>query len=135
MRTGPALVIGILSYFCLHLLELSPRITPKDDGLDVAWLGLCSSWYSKCLLWLSLLVIPCASVVLLGLRGARYQGSITTGLSEHWGALLLWVVVPTLLCLTLATISGLSVMKLAKLADTAGTSPESESATDLSSMD
>jgi hypothetical protein len=123
---GIVLIFGLLSYFCLHLRELSPQITQNDEGLDVAWLGLYSSCYSRCLLWLSVLVVPCTAVLLLGLRGARYEGPLVTALNTHSESLILWVMLPTTGCGVLAVLSCLSAMRLATLADSARQSAETE---------
>jgi hypothetical protein len=146
-RWGIILLCSILAYFCLHLRELSPKISGKDEGLDVAWLGLYPSWYSQSLLWLSLVALPALAIVSLGKRGAKYeflwspQGQsrwarlIDWLKNQPWKALSIWIFLPLVVCAVLGILSCLSAMKLAKLADTARTSPPSESATDLSSMD
>ena len=118
-RWGMVLIIATLLYFSLHLRELSPKITASDAGLEVAWLGLYSSWYSYGLLWLSILVVPCTAVILLGLRGARYRGPLGSALKTAWRELSLWIAIPTLVCCALAAVSCLSAMRLASLAATA----------------
>ena len=147
-RWGLILLCSILAYFCLHLRELSPNISAHDDGLTVAWLGLYSSWYAQSLVWLSLLLLPCGAVLLLGRRGAKYEFLWPTSdednhwtrlkhwlSSQHWDTLSIWIFLPLAICAVLGSLSCLSAMKLAQLADTARNSPEAESATDLRSMD
>jgi hypothetical protein len=141
-RWGILLLCSILAYFCLHLRELSPRVSVKDDGLEVAWLGLYSSWYAQCLLWLSLVGLPSIAVLLLGARGAKYEflrspkvASSGASLIDSWVSLTVWILLPLAICATLGILSCLSAMKLAKLADNARNSPDAESATDLRSMD
>jgi hypothetical protein len=146
-RWGIILICSILAYFCIHLRELSPKISAKDDGLEVAWLGLYPSWYSQCLLWLSLVGLPALAIISLGKRGAKYEFLWSPEGKTHgsrvldwlknqpWKSLLIWIFLPLAICAVLGILSCLSAMKLAKLADTARTAPPSESATDLSSMD
>jgi hypothetical protein len=137
-RWGIILLCSILVYFCLHLRELSPKISARDEGLDVAWLGLYPSWYSESLVWLSLVVLPSVAVVMLGKQGAKYEflwspqgqsrwARVIDWLKyQPWGNLTIWIFLPLTVCATLGILSCLSAMKLAKLADTARTAPSSE---------
>jgi hypothetical protein len=140
-RWGVILLCSILAYFCLHLGELSPKVSANDEGLDVAWVGLYPSWYSQCFLWLSIVVLPLIAISLLNARGSlpdfqpvslRPRDFIPKW-SDHTDFDLYDLSYGV--CITLGVLCCLSVRKLAKLAQSARTSPESESATDLNSMD
>jgi hypothetical protein len=128
-RWGTTVLIVVLLYFYLHLRELSPKVGSNDEGLDVAWLGLYSSLFPRCLFWISVVIVPCAAVLSLGLYAMPNF--------KDKARLVLYfdVACPTIICAVLGILSCLSAIKLAKLADTARTSPPSASATDLSSMD
>jgi hypothetical protein len=115
-RWGIVLILAILAYFCLHLRELSPQITSTDTGLEVAWLGLYSSWYSYGLFWFSVLALPLTSILFLGVSGAKLQWSFRAANRWHWSA---WVIIPSIVCCVLAVLSCLEARRLALLAETA----------------
>ncbi len=97
-RWGIVSLIAILVYFCLHLRELSPKMTPTDAGLDVAWIGLYSSWFAYSLLWVSVLVVPGIAVILLGLEGARFQGPLSVAVRTNGWNLCLRICLPSIAC-------------------------------------
>ncbi len=110
---GIILIIAVLAYFCLHLRELSPRF---DSGLEVAWLGLYSSWFAYVLVWLSILLVPSYAVALLGMKGSQYEGPFPRAVKSNWKSLLVWIAVPCVATAVLGVLSCLSARRLAHLA-------------------
>jgi hypothetical protein len=124
---GIIVVVVVLGYFCIHLQELSPRIESTDAGLEVAWLGLYSSWYSRALFWLSVLLLPCMAILLLGLKGARYEGPLSESMKSHWRNLGMWIAFPVVVSVALGSFSCLAATRLAALAAYTRHCGESES--------
>jgi hypothetical protein len=123
-RWGIVLEIAILLYFCVHLRELSPKMTSADPGLDVAWVGLYSSWLASSLVWMSVLVLPGIAVILLGMAGARYQGPFSAAVRTNGWDLCMWIVCPSIVCCALASFSCLAARRLALMASHARSSGE-----------
>jgi hypothetical protein len=112
---GIILMITVLAYFCLHLRELSPKIKSTDSGLEVAWLGLYSSWFAYALMWSSILLVPVYSVALLGVKASQYDG-VLRHVRYYSKPLFLWMFVPCLVTATLGVLSCLYARRLARLA-------------------
>jgi hypothetical protein len=101
----------------VHLSELASKVGPSDSGLEVAWLGLYSSRFALALVWVSVLLLPCLAVAMLGLKGADYDGGLLwKAIEQDWKSLSLWVLLPTTLAGVFGALSCLASNKLASLA-------------------
>ena len=65
---GAVTLCALQLYFWLHLHEITGRIGPKDEGWDVAWIGVYRSRISLVITLMSTSVLPLAAVVLLGIN-------------------------------------------------------------------
>jgi hypothetical protein len=115
---GIIALLALQLYLCLHLRELSPSLTPKDDGLNVAWIGLYPSLLSRAVTWTSILILPLVSIALLAQNGMHYESPLWPFLKAHKLPVTEWFLAPATICTLLALSSCLAVTRLAtKVAD------------------
>jgi hypothetical protein len=62
---GMLIILCIQLYFLLHLMELSPKLSPDDPGLEVPWIGLYPSAVSRLVLITSTLILPVLTIAVL----------------------------------------------------------------------
>ena len=55
-------------YLLLFLKQLSGKLGPDDAGWDVPWGGMDQTQFAQYLLFLTLVLLPCAAIALLGGR-------------------------------------------------------------------
>lgn len=68
VRCGVLLVIVVQLYLWIHLHEFGNRLD-RDAGFDVAWIGVYFSKSARAMSFVSLVVLPACTVVLLSIRG------------------------------------------------------------------
>jgi hypothetical protein len=71
MRFGILLVLGVQIYFLAHLIELSKRLQPSDEGWEVAWIGVYNHGLARFIYFCTIAVLPAASILALGNRELR----------------------------------------------------------------
>jgi hypothetical protein len=111
-RWGIILIFGLLTYFYLHLRELSPKINPEDPGFEVPWIGLYSSAVASLATFVSVLVLPAMSVFMLGRKGLHYNAPFCGFVKLNWDRLLWWILCPCLPCWTLSALCWLCLRAL-----------------------
>jgi hypothetical protein len=55
---GLVIIVAIQLYFYLHLHTFRSRLTPKDPGLDLAWIGLYPDHFARVISLVSVSVLP-----------------------------------------------------------------------------
>jgi hypothetical protein len=84
VRCGVLLVLGVQLYMLIHLREFGNRLD-REAGFEVAWIGVYSSGLARVMLFVSLVLLPACTVVLLSILGLT--------MTEHkriaWTALVL----------------------------------------------
>lgn len=88
-RWGILVVISIQVYFWLHLQELAKKLGPRDEGWEVAWIGVYHSFIAKLVFGLSAFFLPVLAVLSLAVRAA-WMGSF-----PWWKDLLLMLPIVT----------------------------------------
>jgi hypothetical protein len=68
VRCGVLLILGVQFYMWVHLYEFGNRFG-RDSGYEVAWIGVYFSKPARLLFFISLVVLPLGTVVLLSIRG------------------------------------------------------------------
>jgi hypothetical protein len=80
---GILVLLGVQIYFLLFLIQLNGKLKAKDPGWDVPWVGLDQTKFAQRMLFLTLVLLPCIAVAILGGRAislmiADYRDP------EHW---------------------------------------------------
>jgi hypothetical protein len=80
---GTVALLSVQLYFFLYLRKLSGSLKPDDPGWDVPWIGMDSSGLARTIFQGTVVIVPIASIVLLGgaaaarfTRGYRQLNSI-----------------------------------------------------------
>lgn len=68
VRCGVLLILGVQFYMWVHLHEFGNRFG-RDAGYEVAWIGVYFSKPARVLFFISLLILPLGTIVLLSIRG------------------------------------------------------------------
>jgi len=66
---GAALILIVQLYLWIHLFEFRKRLAAGDEGWNVAWLGVYETLPARIALYGSLLILPMAGVLAVGIRG------------------------------------------------------------------
>ncbi|KAA6465330.1 hypothetical protein DYQ86_05150 [Acidobacteria bacterium AB60] len=82
---GIALIIGVQLYFWVHLLELSPRLGEKDEGWNVAWIGVYPRLPARIVYLMSVVALPLITMGLLGNHALRAHQSLILVLVYSFG--------------------------------------------------
>jgi hypothetical protein len=69
MQFGILLILAAQAYFLTHLIELSKRLNPTDEGWDVAWVGVYVNTFARLIYFCSIALLPLASIYALAKRG------------------------------------------------------------------
>ena len=65
---GSIVVLGIQIYLLLFLKQLSGKLGAEDPGWDVPWIGMDQTKFAQRMLFLTLVLLPCIAVAVLGGR-------------------------------------------------------------------
>jgi hypothetical protein len=65
---GSLILLGVQTYLFLFLKQLSGKLGPHDAGWDVPWIGIDQTEFAQRMLFLSLVLLPCIAVAVLGGR-------------------------------------------------------------------
>jgi hypothetical protein len=65
---GTVILLGVQIYLLLFLRQLNGRLGPADAGWDVPWVGMDQTKFAQCVLFLTVVVLPCLATGVLGGR-------------------------------------------------------------------
>ena len=104
---GTVIVLGVQIYFLLFLKQLESRLTPEDAGWDVPWIGIDQTKLGQYILFLTMVVLPCAALAVLGGHAilsvtADYRDA--AGHFWHWPPSILGKIAVILVALGAATV-------------------------------
>lgn len=71
---GIIVLLCVQLYLLTYLRLLAGRLRPTDDGWDVPWIGMDSSRLARCILFVTLVLLPLIAVMLLAERAVS-QGA------------------------------------------------------------
>jgi len=63
---GTIILLGVQLYFYMYLRQLSGKLVQNDAGWDVPWLGMNSSFLAQTIFFLTVVLLPCLAIGLLG---------------------------------------------------------------------
>jgi hypothetical protein len=66
---GAVIILAVQLYLWAHLFEFRRKLGSADEGWDVAWMGVYESRPSRGLLYSSLVILPLAGIIAVGIRG------------------------------------------------------------------
>jgi hypothetical protein len=116
-RWGIVVIFAILSYFWLHLSELSTKAEIRHTGLDVPWIGLYRSLYASILIWITVLGLPTIAVFFFVGAIIHYSDGVRWyAMFSQWRVFPIWVTALAVGCLILSMASCVKVTQLARLA-------------------
>jgi hypothetical protein len=68
-RWGIILLLAVQLYFWIHLHELSQKLKPRDEGWEVAWIGVYPSAAARIIFRVSAFLLPLCAILIIGIRG------------------------------------------------------------------
>jgi hypothetical protein len=74
-------LLGVQMYFLAHLIELSKRLQPSDEGWEVAWVGVYNHGLARFIYFCTIAVLPAVSILALGKR------ELLQVQTQRWGSL------------------------------------------------
>lgn len=80
---GSLVLLGIQVYLLLFLIQLNGKLRAGDPGWDVPWVGMDQTKFAQRVLFLTLVLLPCIAVAVLGGRAISLIIADFRDL-EHW---------------------------------------------------
>jgi hypothetical protein len=66
---GAIVILAVQFYLWAHLFEFRRKLRPSDEGWNVAWMGVYETRPARFMLYGSILLLPIAAILALGIRG------------------------------------------------------------------
>jgi len=81
---GTVVILGVQIYLCLFLKQLNGKLRPDDAGWDVPWIGMNQTNLARSVLFLTLSLLPCVALALLGGRAILQMTTDYRDQAQHF---------------------------------------------------
>jgi hypothetical protein len=81
---GVILLLSVQLYLLVYLRQLFGKLKSDDPGWDVPWIGMDSSQVSQTIVYVSVVILPCLSAILLGWKATVRLSSGYWERTEQW---------------------------------------------------